>query len=65
MGYLQEIIRNSSYKFVFERSSIEKLESKIIKLLKGNTSSYCINHLIRKKEIKLTPEEVVYQLYLS
>lgn len=64
MGYLQEIIRNSSYKFAFERSSIEKLESKIIKLLKGNTS-YCINHLIRKKEIKLTPEEVVYQLYLS
>lgn len=65
MGYLEEIIKDSSYKLsVFQQLAIEQLESKIIKKILKNNTSYYINCLIRKKEIKLTPEEVIRQLYL-
>lgn len=64
---LQHILKDSSYKLLqfnqdkqtaFEQAIITKQDKK------GNDVYYCIC-LIRKKEIKLTPEEVVRQLYLD
>ncbi|MCX2683155.1 type I restriction enzyme HsdR N-terminal domain-containing protein [Campylobacter sp. MIT 21-1685] len=63
----QDIVSSSDYKLnVFSQDSIESLESKIItKEMKNGTLAYYTTCLIRNKEIKLTPEEVVRQLYLD
>ena len=62
---LTEILRDSNYKLTqFSQQQIEKLESQIIiKEIRGTVSPY-INCLVRRKDIKLTPEETVRQLYL-
>lgn len=62
---LTEILKDSNYKLTqFKEEQITKLEnSLIIKDNKGVSVPYCIC-LVRKKEIKLTPEEAVRQLYL-
>lgn len=62
---LTEILKDSNYKLTqFKEEQITKLEnSLIIKYNKGVSVPYCIC-LVRKKEIKLTPEEAVRQLYL-
>ena len=62
---LTEILRDSNYKLTqFSQQQIEKLESEIIiKEIRGTVSPY-INCLVRRKDIKLTPEETVRQLYL-
>jgi type I restriction enzyme M protein len=63
---LYDIFKNTNYKdSQFTTEQIERLESKItIKTVKEVKTPY-VECLIRKKEIKLTPEEVVRQLYLD
>lgn len=62
---LTEILKDSNYKLTqFNIDQIAKLESSIyIKDIRGKQTPY-IKCLVRKKDIKLTPEEVVRQLYL-
>ena len=64
---LAEILKDSYYKLTqFNLIEIDNIEKRIIerKDSKGNTVPY-INCLVRKKEIKLTPEETIRQLYLQ
>lgn len=62
---LSDILKDSNYSLSqFDSEKIELLEEKIkVKEVRGKEISfvYC---LVRKKDIKLTPEEVVRQLYL-
>ena len=62
---LQDILKDSNYSLdLFSKQSIENLENKIIeKIDKKGKVYYCVNCVIRNKEIKLTPEEIVRQLY--
>ncbi|QKJ61613.1 N-6 DNA methylase [Flavobacterium sp. M31R6] len=62
---LNEILKDSNYKLTqFSPEQIIKFEKTIVtKDVKGTSTPY-INCLVRKKEIKLTPEEAVRQLYL-
>lgn len=63
---LQEILKNSNYKLdLFSADSIAALESKITTKESKSGISYYAPCLIRDKEIKLTPEEIVRQLYLD
>ena len=63
---LSEFLKDSNYKLSqFSDNQIQEFENSIIlKELKGNIVPY-INCLVRDKEIKLTPEEAVRQLYLK
>jgi type I restriction enzyme M protein len=63
---LAEILKDSNYKLTqFNLVEIQNLEKKIIiKDVRGKETPY-INCLVRKKKIKLTPEEAVRQLYLQ
>jgi len=63
---LAEILKDSNYKLTqFNLVEIHNLEERIIiKDVRGNETPY-VNCLIRKKDIKLTPEEVIRQLYLD
>ena len=65
MNTLSQILKDSSYKLSqFSELKITALESRItIKEGKDKPTHYIIC-LIRKKEIKLTPEEAIRQLYL-
>lgn len=62
---LTDILKDSNYKLTqFKANQIEKFENSIIlKEAKNGLVPY-INCLVRKKEIKLTPEEIIRQLYL-
>ena len=62
---LYNILKNSNYSLtLFSKESIENLEKNIIeKVDKKGKVSYYVNCIIRSKEIKLTPEEIVRQLY--
>lgn len=62
---LADILKDSDYKLTqFSTEHITALESSITsKVIKGKPTPYIIC-LVRKKEIKVTPEEVVRQLYL-
>lgn len=62
---LSAILKDSNYKLSqFSTNQVAKLESQISeKVVKGKTNYY-LTCRIRNKEIKLTPEEVVRQLYL-
>ncbi|HSH52791.1 MAG TPA: type I restriction enzyme HsdR N-terminal domain-containing protein, partial [Bacteroidales bacterium] len=64
---LAEILRDSDYKLTqFNLVEIQNLENRIVvtKDKKGNEIPY-IECFIRKKKIRLTPEEAVRQLYLQ
>lgn len=62
MKKLNEILKNSNYDDIqFSDDEINKLESKIYY---KNEIPY-VECIIREKEIKLTPEEIVRQLFLS
>jgi len=63
---LATILKDSNYKLLqFTDDEIEELEERIIlKTTKGGDVPYVVC-LVRQKEIKLTPEEVVRQLYLQ
>ncbi len=62
---LAEILRDSAYKLTqFTEDKIKKLEKSItVKDVKGTPTPY-ITCLVRNSEKKLTPEEVVRQLYV-
>lgn len=64
---IAEILRDSNYKITqFDLVRISDFEKRIVTRAdkKGNPVPY-VTCLIRKKEIKLTPEEVVRQLFLG
>ena len=62
---INEILKDSNYKLdLFSEESIKYLEDKIINKGSENKPNYYIPCLIREKEIKLNPEEIVRQLYL-
>ena len=63
---LSEFLKDSNYKLSqFSDNQIKEFENSIIlKEVKGNFIPF-INCLVRGKEIKLTPEEAVRQLYLK
>jgi len=62
---LNEILKDSAYKLTqFSNAQIQALENSIIiKEVRDKATPY-ITCLVRAKDIKLTPEEVVRQLYL-
>lgn len=62
---LSDILKDSNYKLTqFSPEQIVMFEKSInIKDIKGKDTAY-VNCLVRKKEIKLTPEEAVRQLYV-
>ena len=64
---LSSILKDSEYKLEqFKTEQIEALESSItIKTDKNGKEIYYVKCLIRDKDIKLTPEECVRQLYLD
>lgn len=63
---IAEILKDSNYKLTqFNLVEIQNLENRITtKEVRGNVTPY-IKCLVRKKEIKLTPEEAVRQLYIQ
>ncbi|BDU50399.1 N-6 DNA methylase [Haliovirga abyssi] len=62
---IQEILKDSNYKLsLFNESYIEKLENSIFEKELKNGKAYYIKCMVRNKDIKLTPEEIVRQLYL-
>lgn len=62
---INEILKDSNYKLdLFSEKSIKYLEDKIINKGYDNKPNYYVCCLIREKEIKLNPEEIVRQLYL-
>ena len=62
---LAEIFKDSNYKLTqFSLENIQVLEEGItVRETRGKDTPY-INCIVRKKEIKLTPEEAVRQLYI-
>ena len=62
---INKILEDSNYKLdLFKEESIQYLEDKIINKGSENKPNYYTLCLIREKEIKLNPEEIVRQLYL-
>lgn len=62
---LNELLKDSNYKLnQFKQNQIAALESRITVNESGKKPLPYINCLIRKKPIRLTPEEAVRQLYL-
>lgn len=64
---LSQILKDSEYRLEqFAPAQIEALENSItVRKEKNGKESYYVKCLIRDKEIKLTPEECVRQLYLD
>ena len=64
---LSQILKDSEYRLEqFAPAQIEALENSItVRREKNGKESYYVKCLIRDKEIKLTPEECVRQLYLD
>ncbi|MCP4109303.1 MAG: N-6 DNA methylase [Desulfobacteraceae bacterium] len=62
---LQNILKDSNYKLTqFKQPLPDDLEKQVIEKKIGQKISYKVECLIRGKEIRLTPEEIVRQLYL-
>ena len=62
---LADILKDSNYKLTqFTPVQINTLQSKITTKGEGNKKAAYVTCLVRKKDIKLTPEEIVRQLYL-
>lgn len=62
---LGELLKDSAYKLTqFSNEKIQMLEKSIIVKESREKPTPYINCLIRQKEIKLTPEEAIRQLYL-
>lgn len=63
--YLAEILKDSNYKLSqFQTDDIDSLEATILVREAKGGSAYYTKCIVRGKEIRLTPEEVVRQLYL-
>ncbi len=65
MNTLSQILKDSDYKLTqFNEAKIKVLECKITsKENKSGKQDFYTTCLVRNKEIKLTPEEVVRQLF--
>lgn len=62
---LAYILKDSNYKLSqFTSEEIDSLEQAIILKQTKNGQVPYVSCLVRKKDIKLTPEEVIRQLYL-
>ena len=62
---ISKILKDSNYKLTqFKDEYITKLEESIFEKELRNGKAYYINCLVRNKNIKLTPEEIVRQLFL-
>ncbi|EGT0000737.1 N-6 DNA methylase [Clostridium perfringens] len=63
---LNEVLDKSKYSLEqFDSKYIDKIKSKVIKKIdKNKKENIYVNCIIRNKEIKLTPEELIRQLYL-
>jgi len=62
---LQNILKDSNYKLEqFDGDLIQELENSIFEKELKNTKAYYTKCVVRNKDIKLTPEEVVRQLFL-
>lgn len=62
---LTDIIKGTEYDLsLFSDKHIAELENRIVERKTNGGGKYYLTCLVRKKEIKLTPEEVVRQLYL-
>jgi type I restriction enzyme M protein len=62
---LSEILKDSNYKLTqFSQAQIQNLENQVIEKESKGKITYKVVCLVRKKEVLLTPEEVVRQLYL-
>jgi len=57
---LSTILKDSDYRHTQFKDKIQKLERRIV----ARNDKYFVDCLIRKKEIRLTPEEAIRQLYL-
>ena len=65
MAQFNEIIKGSEYDLsLFTEEQINKLETAIQTKETKSGTQYFLTCQVRKKEIKLTPEEVVRQLYV-
>ncbi|MBZ7945175.1 N-6 DNA methylase [Campylobacter sp. RM10532] len=63
---IEEILKDTGYKLdLFSKEAIEKLEKSIFTKEAKNGKNYYVQCLIRNKDIKLTPEEIVRQLYID
>ncbi len=61
---LSDILKDTNYKLTqFSDEQIKQLEDGIILKEKNGKQTYYISCIIRNKEIKLTPEEAIRQLY--
>lgn len=62
---LTDIIKGTEYELsLFSENQISELEERVTERTTKKGVDYYLTCLVRKKEIKLTPEEVVRQLYL-
>lgn len=62
---LTDIIKGTEYELsLFSENQISELESRVTERATKKGVDYYLTCLVRKKEIKLTPEEIVRQLYL-
>jgi len=62
---LSALLKDSNYRLAqFDSEKIEKFEKTIIVRKKSGRDEFFANCLVRRKEIKLTPEEIIRQLYL-
>ena len=60
---LSDILRDSDYRLTqFSQEQIHSLEQNLVE--KKDKSGYYSICLVRKKEVKITPEEAVRQLYI-
>lgn len=63
---IQNILKDTNSKLTqFKKEYIEELENSIFEKKLRGKKTYCINCLIREKDIQLKPEEIVRQLYLK
>jgi len=62
---LPDILRDTNYRLTqFSTDKINELEENIIIRKNEDKVEFYVNCLVRNKEIKLTPEEVIRQLYV-
>ncbi|MCD8006644.1 MAG: N-6 DNA methylase [Oscillospiraceae bacterium] len=65
MMKLNDIFKNTSYDYtLFSEEAISAIESAVFMKLARNVETPYIKCLVREKDIKLTPEEAVRQLYI-